>query len=416
MPDELLRPYSKDQVKRLQGSFVQDYSLSKLLSKKLRNLLKTNKYIHALGASSGDTARNYVKAGLKSIYLSGWQVAASANANFETYPDQSLYDPSSGPNLQKQINNSLLRADQVQHIDFCDGKIKKEDLIDYFVPTIADAEAGFGGILNVFELVKKYIAAGSAGIHLEDQLSSAKKCGHMSGKCLIPTAQAVSNLISARLAADVCEVPLVILARTDANAAKLITSDHDENDKPFLTGERSPEGLFFVKAGIEQAISRGLAYGAVADILWCETAKPNIEEAKIFAEAIHKKFPNKMLAYNCSPSFNWLKSGLSEDDILNFQNKLSDFGYRYFFITLANFHNNNYNSFELARAYKDKGVLGYTKLQEKEFAAQKESNFTAIKHQTEVGAGYFDAVNLTITAGKSSTRALGKDSTEKDQF
>ena len=416
MQDDLLRPYSKNQVKRLQGSFVQDYSLSKLLSKKLRNLLKTNKYIHALGASSGDAARNYVKAGLKSIYLSGWQVASSANANFETYPDQSLYDPSSGPNLQKQINNSLLRADQVQHIDFCDGKIKKEDLIDYFVPTIADAEAGFGGILNVFELVKKYIAAGAAGIHLEDQLSSAKKCGHMSGKCLIPTAQAVSNLISARLAADVCEVPLVILARPDANAAKLITSDHDKNDKPFLTGERSPEGLFFVKSGIEQAISRGLAYGAVADILWCETAKPNIEEAKIFAEAIHKKFPNKMLAYNCSPSFNWLKSGLSEDDILNFQNKLSDFGYRYFFITLANFHNNNYNSFELARAYKEKGMLGYTKLQEKEFTAQKESNFTAIKHQAEAGAGYFDQVNLTITAGKSSTTALGKDSTEKDQF
>ena len=416
MPDELLRPYSKEQVKRLQGSFVQDYSLSKLLSKKLRNLLKTNKYIHALGASSGDAARNYVKAGLKSIYLSGWQVASSANANFETYPDQSLYDPSSGPNLQKQINNSLIRADQIQHMQYCDGEIKKEDLIDYFVPTISDSEAGFGGILNVFELVKKYIAAGSAGIHLEDQLSSAKKCGHMSNKCLIPTDQAVSNLISARLAADVCEVPLVILARTDANAAKLITSDHDKNDKPFLTGERSPEGLFFVKSGIEQAISRGLAYGAVADILWCETAKPNIEEAKIFAEAIHKKFPNKMLAYNCSPSFNWLKSGLSEDDILNFQNKLSDFGYRYFFITLANFHNNNYNSFELARAYKDKGMLGYTKLQEKEFTAQKESNFTAIKHQAEVGAGYFDAVNLTITAGKSSTTALGKDSTEKDQF
>ena len=416
MPDELLRPYSKEQVKRLQGSFVQDYSLSKLLSKKLRNLLKTNKYIHALGASSGDAARNYVKAGLKSIYLSGWQVASSANANFETYPDQSLYDPSSGPNLQKQINNSLIRADQIQHMQYCDGKIKKEDLIDYFVPTISDSEAGFGGILNVFELVKKYIAAGSAGIHLEDQLSSAKKCGHMSNKCLIPTDQAISNLISARLAADVCEVPLVILARTDANAAKLITSDHDKNDKPFLTGERSPEGLFFVKSGIEQAISRGLAYGAVADILWCETAKPNIEEAKIFAEAIHKKFPNKMLAYNCSPSFNWLKSGLSEDDILNFQNKLSDFGYRYFFITLANFHNNNYNSFELARAYKDKGMLGYTKLQEKEFTAQKESNFTAIKHQAEVGAGYFDAVNLTITAGKSSTTALGKDSTEKDQF
>ena len=416
MPDELLRPYSKEQVKRLQGSFVQDYSLSKLLSKKLRNLLKTNKYIHALGASSGDAARNYVKAGLKSIYLSGWQVASSANANSETYPDQSLYDPSSGPNLQKQINNSLIRADQIQHMQYCDGKIKKEDLIDYFVPTISDSEAGFGGILNVFELVKKYIAAGSAGIHLEDQLSSAKKCGHMSNKCLIPTDQAVSNLISARLAADVCEVPLVILARTDANAAKLITSDHDKNDKPFLTGERSPEGLFFVKSGIEQAISRGLAYGAVADILWCETAKPNIEEAKIFAEAIHKKFPNKMLAYNCSPSFNWLKSGLSEDDILNFQNKLSDFGYRYFFITLANFHNNNYNSFELARAYKDKGMLGYTKLQEKEFTAQKESNFTAIKHQAEVGAGYFDAVNLTITAGKSSTTALGKDSTEKDQF
>jgi len=416
MPDELLRPYSKEQVKRLQGSFVQDYSLSKLLSKKLRNLLKTNKYIHTLGASSGDAARNYVKAGLKSIYLSGWQVASSANANFETYPDQSLYDPSSGPNLQKQINNSLIRADQIQHMQYCDGKIKKEDLIDYFVPTISDSEAGFGGILNVFELVKKYIAAGSAGIHLEDQLSSAKKCGHMSNKCLIPTDQAVSNLISARLAADVCEVPLVILARTDANAAKLITSDHDKNDKPFLTGERSPEGLFFVKSGIEQAISRGLAYGAVADILWCETAKPNIEEAKIFAEAIHKKFPNKMLAYNCSPSFNWLKSGLSEDDILNFQNKLSDFGYRYFFVTLANFHNNNYNSFELARAYKDKGMLGYTKLQEKEFTAQKESNFTAIKHQAEVGAGYFDAVNLTITAGKSSTTALGKDSTEKDQF
>ena len=415
MSDQAYRSYTKEEVERLKGSFRQDFSLSKYLSKKLWKLLNTEKYINTLGASSGDVARNYVKAGLKSIYLSGWQVASSNNLSLETYPDQSLYDVSSGPNLQKQINNSLIRADQIQYMEYCDKKIKKENLIDYLIPTIADAEAGFGGVLNVFELVKRYIAAGSAGIHLEDQTSAQKKCGHMSGKALIPTSQAISNLISARLAADVCEVPLIILARTDANAAKLITSDHDSNDKPFLTGERSPEGLFYVKPGIDQAISRGLAYAKYADLIWCETAKPDIEEAKIFADAIHAKYPNAMLAYNCSPSFNW-KKFLTDDEILNFQKKLSDMNYKFFFITLANFHMQNFHAYELASQYKEKGMLGYTQLQEKEFAAQKVSNFSAIKHQSEVGASYFDAVTMTITSGTSSTTALGKESTEKDQF
>jgi len=399
------------EINKLKGTFKIDYSVSKELSQKLRDLLKVRPYVNTLGALSGNQAVQHAKAGLKAIYLSGWQVAADANSAGEMYPDQSLYPYDSAPKLVENMINALIRADQIQHLEYCEGKIDKKDLVDYKMPIVADGEAGFGGPLNVFELTKRFIKAGAAGVHFEDQLASEKKCGHMGGKVLIPTSHAVRNLKAARLAADVCEVPLVICARTDANAAKLITNDIDENDKPFLTGERSPEGFYYVKSGLDQAISRGLAYAEYADLIWCETATPSIEEAKQFAEAIHAKYPDKMLAYNCSPSFNW-KKHLSDEEILNFQHAISNFGYKFHFITLAGFHAQNYAVFNLAKEYKKDGMLAYSRLQQDEFDAEKDG-YTAIKHQREVGASYFDAVSTIV--GNTSTQAI-KGSTEEEQF
>jgi isocitrate lyase len=329
------------------------------------------------------------------------------------YPDQSLYPYDSAPKLVEAMNNALLRADQIQHMEINDGDMNSKDRTDYMLPIIADGEAGFGGPLNVFELTKKFIRAGAAGVHFEDQLASEKKCGHMGGKVLVPTSQAVRNLKAARLAADIAGVELIILARTDANAAKLITNDNDENDKLFLTGDRSPEGFYYVKPGIEQAISRGLAYAPYADLIWCETATPNLEEAKKFADAIRKKFPGKLLAYNCSPSFNW-KKHLSDSEIASFQQKISEMGYKFQFITLAGFHTQNIAVFELAEKYKKEGMSAYSKIQELEFAREKDG-YTSVKHQREVGTSYFDAVSNTISGGKSSTTAM-KGSTESEQF
>ncbi len=329
------------------------------------------------------------------------------------YPDQSLYPYDSAPKLVEAMNNALIRADQIQHLEKMNGEIKDNQIVDYMLPIVADGEAGFGGPLNVFELTKKFIKAGAGGVHFEDQLASEKKCGHMGGKVLVPTGTMIKNLQAARLAADIADVPLIILARTDANAAKLITNDFDENDKPFLTGKRSPEGFFYVKQGIEQAISRGLAYAPYSDLIWCETATPNLEEAKKFADAIHDKYPGKILAYNCSPSFNW-KKHLSDEEIANFQTKIGNMGYKWQFITLAGFHAQNIAIFELAEEYKSKGMTAYSKIQEKEFEREKDG-YTSVKHQREVGTSYFDAVSNTISSGKSSTTAM-KDSTESEQF
>jgi isocitrate lyase len=347
-----------------------------------------------------------VKAGLKAIYLSGWQVAADANLAGHMYPDQSLYPANSVPAVVKRINQTLQRADQIQHME-------ENGEIDYFVPIVADAEAGFGGQLNVFELMKGMIEAGAAGVHFEDQLSSEKKCGHLGGKVLLPTQTAVRNLISARLAADVMGVPTIIVARTDADAADLITSDIDDNDKPFITGERTAEGFFRTRAGLDQAIARGLAYAPYADLIWCETSEPNLEDAKRFADAIHAKFPGKLLAYNCSPSFNWKKK-LDDKTIANFQREIATYGYKFQFVTLAGFHSLNYGMFELARGYKERGMAAYSELQQAEFAAE-EHGYSATRHQREVGTGYFDQVAQVITGGTSSTTAL-KGSTEEEQF
>ena len=407
------RDYSKEEVEKLKGTFNIEYTLSKSQSEKLWNLLNTETYVNTLGSLSGNQAVQHAKAGLQAIYLSGWQVAADANSAGEMYPDQSLYPYDSAPKLVEAMNNALIRADQIQHMEITEGKVNREDMIDYKMPIIADGEAGFGGPLNVFELTKKFIKAGAAGVHFEDQLASEKKCGHMGGKVLVPTQTMIKNLKSARLAADVMGVPLIILARTDANAAKLITSDIDKNDKPFLTGKRSPEGFHYVKDGLDQAISRGLAYAPYSDLIWCETAKPNLEEAKNFAEAIHKKFPGKLLAYNCSPSFNW-KKNLSEKEIETFQKEIAKMGYKFQFITLAGFHAQNYAIFDLAKKYKQYGMAAYSRLQQKEFDSEKEG-YTATKHQREVGTSYFDAVSNTISSGESSTTAM-KDSTETDQF
>ncbi len=407
------RDYSEQDVERLKGTFNIEYTLCKAQSEKLWNLLNTEPYLNTLGSLSGNQAVQHAKAGLKAIYLSGWQVAADANSAGEMYPDQSLYPYDSAPKLVEAMNNALIRADQIQHLEITEGKASEKDKIDFKMPIIADGEAGFGGPLNVFELTKKFIKAGAAGVHFEDQLASEKKCGHMGGKVLVPTQTMIKNLKSARLAADVMSVPLIILARTDANAAKLITNDSDENDKPFLTGARSPEGFYYVKDGLDQAISRGLAYAPYSDLLWCETAKPNLEEAKRFAEAIHNKFPGKLLAYNCSPSFNW-KKNLSEKDMENFSKEIAKMGYKFQFITLAGFHAQNYAVFDLAKEYKKHGMKAYSKLQEQEIKSEKEG-YTATKHQREVGTSYFDAVSNTISSGKSSTTAM-KDSTETDQF
>ena len=407
------RDYTKEEVERLKGTFNIEYTLCKSQSEKLWNLLNTESYVNTLGSLSGNQAVQHAKAGLKAIYLSGWQVAADANSAGEMYPDQSLYPYDSAPKLVEAMNNALIRADQIQHLEISEGKINIKDQVDYKMPIIADGEAGFGGSLNVFELTKKFIKAGVAGVHFEDQLASEKKCGHMGGKVLVPTQTMIKNLKSARLAADIMDVPLIIEARTDANAAKLITSDIDENDKPFLTGKRSPEGFYYVKAGLDQAISRGLAYAPYSDLIWCETAKPNLEEAKTFAAAIHNKFPGKLLAYNCSPSFNW-KKNLSDKEIEIFQKEIGNMGYKFQFITLAGFHAQNYAIFDLAKKYKQYGMAAYSRLQQKEFDSEKEG-YTATKHQREVGTSYFDAVSNTISSGESSTTAV-KDSTETDQF
>jgi len=400
------RPYSPEDVLRLRGSIRIEYTLAQRGAEKLWHLLNTEDYVAALGALTGNQAVQQVKAGLKAIYLSGWQVAADANLAGQMYPDQSLYPSNSVPHVVKRINQALQRADQIQHAE------GKGD-IDFFVPIVADAEAGFGGPLNVFELVKAMIEAGAAAVHLEDQLSSEKKCGHMGGKVLLPTSHAIRHLIAARLAADVMGVDTIIIARTDANAARLLTSDIDENDRPFLTGERSPEGFFYVKPGLDQAISRGLAYAPYADMIWCETSEPNLEEAARFAEAIRAKFPGKLLAYNCSPSFNWKKK-LSDREIETFQQELGKMGYKFQFVTLAGFHALNYSMFSLAKNYRERGMAAYAELQQAEFALEKDG-YEAVRHQREVGTGYFDEVTQVITGGMASTTAL-TGSTEEEQF
>lgn len=411
--ENIISNYTEEDVEKLRGTFNVEYTVSKNLSKKLWNLLNTEKYINTLGALSGNHAVQHAKAGLKAIYLSGWQVAADANSAGEMYPDQSLYPYDSAPKLVESMINALTRADQIQYMEILEGKMDPKNSTDYHMPIIADGEAGFGGPLNVFELTKRFIKAGAAGVHFEDQLASEKKCGHMGGKVLIPTQNAIRNLKAARLASRVLNVPLVILARTDANAAKLITSDIDENDKPFLTGERSSEGFFYVKDGIQQAISRGLAYAPYCDLLWCETAKPDLKEAEVFAKAIHEKFPGKLLAYNCSPSFNW-KKYLNDSEIESFQQKLGAMGYKFQFITLAGFHVQNYSVFKFATEYKNKGMAAFSNIQQLEFSAEKEG-YTAIKHQREVGTTYFDTIAQIISSGKSSTTAM-KGSTESEQF
>ncbi|RTR26760.1 isocitrate lyase [Robertmurraya yapensis] len=400
------RPYTAEEVIKLRGSLDVEHTLARRGAEKLWKLVNTEDFVNALGALTGNQAVQQVKAGLKAIYLSGWQVAADANLSGHMYPDQSLYPANSVPSVVKRINQALQRADQITYLE-------GDESIDWFAPIVADAEAGFGGQLNVFELMKGMIEAGAAGVHFEDQLSSEKKCGHLGGKVLLPTQTAIRNLIAARLAADVMGVPTVLVARTDANAADLITSDVDPYDAPFITGERTAEGFYRTEAGLEQAIARGLAYAPYADLIWCETSEPNIEEARRFAEAIHDQFPGKLLAYNCSPSFNW-KSKLSDEEIANFQIELGKMGYKFQFVTLAGFHALNHSMFNLALGYKDRGMAAYSELQQAEFASEKDG-YTATRHQREVGTGYFDQVSMVVTGGTSSTTAL-KGSTEEEQF
>ncbi len=402
----IIRPYSAEDVVRLRGSVQIEHTLAKRGAKKLWELVNREPFVPALGALTGNQAVQQAKAGLKAIYVSGWQVAADANLSGHMYPDQSLYPANSVPQVVKRINQALQRADQIQHSE---GK----ENIDFFLPIVADAEAGFGGPLNVFELMKSMIEAGAAAVHFEDQLSSEKKCGHLGGKVLLPTQQAVRNLLAARLAADVMAVDSILIARTDANAARLITSDIDENDRPFLTGERSPEGFYYVNDGLDQAISRGLAYAPYADMIWCETSEPNLEEARRFAEAIHAVYPGKLLAYNCSPSFNWKKK-LDDETIAKFQSELGKMGYKFQFVTLAGFHALNHSMFELAHDYKGHGMAAYSKLQQAEFASEVKG-YEATRHQREVGTGYFDEVSQVISGGASSTTAL-TGSTEREQF
>jgi len=403
---DVVRPYTKKDVERLRGTVKVEYTLARLGAERLWKLLQEEDYVAALGAMTGNQAVQQVKAGLKAIYLSGWQVAADANLAGEMYPDQSLYPVNSVPAVVKRINRALLRADQIRHLE---GKHH----IHWMAPIVADAEAGFGGPLNVFELVKAMIEAGAAGVHLEDQLASEKKCGHMGGKVLIPTQHAIKHLVAARLATDVCDVPTVLIARTDANAANLLTSDVDERDKPFTTGERSVEGFFRVWAGIDQAVARAVSYAPYVDLLWCETSEPNLAEAKRFAEGVHQDHPDKLLAYNCSPSFNWKKK-LDDATIGRFQRELGAMGYKFQFITLAGFHALNYSMFNLARGYNERGMSAYADLQEGEFAAEA-YGYTATRHQREVGTSYFDKVSMVISSGESSTTAL-RGSTEDAQF
>jgi isocitrate lyase len=401
------RPYTSQQVEKLRGTIQVEHTVARLGAERLWWLLHHEEYVPALGALTGNQAVQQVQAGLKAIYLSGWQVAADANNSGHMYPDQSLYPADSVPTVIRRINNALLRADQIHHMDGKNG-------IHWMAPIVADAEAGFGGTLNAFELMKAMIEAGAACVHFEDQLSSAKKCGHLGGKVLVPTSEAIQKLVAARLAADVLGVPTLIMARTDANSAYLLTSDIDPRDREFVTGERTPEGFFHIRGGIESAIARGLAYAPYADLIWCETSEPNVEEARRFAEAMHAKYPGKLLAYNCSPSFNWKKK-LNDETIANFQPELAKMGYKFQFVTLAGFHALNLSMFELARGYKENGMTAYSRLQEKEFSRETEYGYQAVKHQRFVGTGYFDALTQVIAGGLASTTALN-GSTEQEQF
>jgi isocitrate lyase len=402
----VLRPYSREDVERLRGSVVVEHTLARRGAERLRRLLETREWVAALGAMTGGQAVQMVKAGLEAIYLSGWQVAADANLVGETYPDQSLYPANAGPALARRINNALRRADQIAHAE-------GDDSVDWLVPIVADAEAGFGGPLNAFEIMKAYVEAGAAAVHFEDQLSSEKKCGHLGGKVLVPTSQFVRTLVAARLAADVLDVPALIVARTDALSARLLTSDVDETDAVFCTGERTPEGFFRIHDGIEAAIARGRAYAPYADLVWFETSTPDLDEAEEFAATIHAEFPGKLLAYNCSPSFNWRRF-LSDPQIRDFQRTLAGFGYRFQFVTLAGFHSLNAGMFELARGYRDEAMSAYVRLQEREFELEADG-YTATRHQREVGASYFDLVLEAISGGEASTQAL-EGSTEEAQF
>jgi isocitrate/methylisocitrate lyase len=400
------RVYTEEDVERLRGTIRVEHTLARLGAERLWQLLQEEDYVAALGAMSGGQAVQMVKAGLKAIYLSGWQVAADANLAEHVYPDQSLYPVTSAPALVRRLNNALRRADQIEAAEGSNGRY-------WLAPIVADAEAGFGGPLNAFELMKSFIEAGAAGVHFEDQLASEKKCGHLGGKVLVPTSQFVRTLSAARLAADVSDVPTLLVARTDALSATLITSDVDERDHEFLTGERTPEGYFFLQPGLESAIARGLAYAPYADLVWFETSTPDMQEAADFAEAIHERFPDKILAYNCSPSFNW-KRHLEDDEIASFQQELGRMGYRFQFITLAGFHALNASMFELAKGYSAEGMSAYVRLQEHEFELE-EDGYTATRHQREVGAGYFDLVAQAVSGGESSTLAL-RGSTEEAQF
>jgi isocitrate lyase len=406
--DGINRPYSAEDVMRLRGSFQIRYSLAERGANRLWDLLHSEPYLPSLGAVTGNQAMQMVRAGLQAIYLSGWQVAADNNNAGNTFPDQSLYPSDSGPELCRRINKTLRRADQVEHSE---GGAKR----DWFVPIVADAEAGFGGPLNAYEIMKNYIEAGASGVHFEDQLASEKKCGHLGGKVLIPTAAHERNLTAARLAADVCGVPTIVMARTDAESARLITSDIDERDREFITGERTAEGYYRLKegTGLAHCIKRGLAFAPLADLIWWETSHPNLDEAKQFAEAVRREHPNKMLAYNCSPSFNWRKN-LDESTIRHFQRELGAMGYKYQFVTLAGFHSLNHGMYELARGYAERGMSAYSELQEAEFESER-NGYTATRHQREVGTGYFDLVNVTINGGGSSTTAMS-ESTESAQF
>ena len=402
----IIRPYSENSVLKLKGNIHCEHSIAKYGCEKLWKLLHEKEAVRTLSAVTGNQAIEQVKAGLKAIYISGWQVAADMNNSMSMYPDQSLYTPDSGPALVKRINNSFIRADQISHL-------KGDNKTDWLVPLVADAEAGFGGILNAFELVKFMIESGASGVHFEDQLASAKKCGHLGGKVLVPTKEFVSKLISARLSADICGVETIIIGRTDAESAGLLTSDIDPNDQEFIHGKRTSEGFYQVKAGLDQAISRALAYAPYADLLWFETSHPDLSQAKTFANAIHSKYPGKLLAYNCSPSFNW-KANLDEKAIRNFQEELNQLNYKFQFVTLSGFHSLNYAMFELARDYKETGMSAYSKLQNAEFSAEKDG-YTAVKHQSFVGTGYFDAIAEIISGGTSSIVSM-KGSTEAEQF
>lgn len=410
----ITRPYSPADVERLRGSIRVEHTLARLGSERLWSLLHTEPYVAALGAMTGNQAVQQVSAGLQAIYVSGWQVAADANEASETYPDQSLYPANSVPHLVRRINRALLRADQVNHANGHHASNADSKVEYWLVPLVADAEAGFGGNLNAFELMKSMIEAGAAGVHFEDQLSSAKKCGHLGGKVLVPTVEAIHKLVAARLAADVLGVPTVIIARTDAESAALLTSDVDALDCEFITGERTSEGYFRVRSGTQAAIARAISYAPYADLIWCETSKPDLVEAREFAEGVHAKFPGKMLAYNCSPSFNWRKN-LDETTIANFQREIAAMGYKFQFITLAGFHALNHSMFELARGYKNEGMSAYCRLQDAEFHSEHEYGYDAVQHQQFVGTGYFDDVQHVITGGTASTTAL-EGSTEAAQF